>query len=152
MFLSVKYDDSKNGQAVLESYQGFCVSEDNRKDKIFKSKDPVKDFQNASDHIAKRLAKTGDHCSMSSSVDHFVSDCDGIFDWYTDVNGNEVFDWAEKVPELAEKHKAERIRRGTAVRDFLMKLGVPEETAWADTIEIFNNCSKTTFVALSKQS
>lgn len=150
MFLSVEYSGVGKIRA-LKSYKGFSVSEKDAEDKIFMSGDPVKDFQDAESYIAERMAVTGEHCGMSSSVDHFVSDCRGVFEWYTDVNGREVFDWAEKAQELAEKHKEERIKRGTAVRDFLMKLGVPEDTAWADTIEIFNNCSPTTFVALSKQ-
>jgi len=149
MFLSCEYGEGDTKEEVLQSYEGFKVSEDDN-ERTFKSDNPVKDFEDASEYIAKRIEETGASCGMSSSVDHFVTDCDGIFDWYTDTFGVERFDYAEKVPALEEKHKEERTKLSTAVWHFLQKLGVPEEVAKNDTIAIFQNCSPQTFLALSK--
>ena len=150
MFLACDYDGVGRKRA-LNSYKGFRISEKGIEDKIFSSNDPPKDFQDASNYISERIQATGCYCSMSSSVDHFVTDCRGVFEWYTDVNGNEIFDWAEKVKELRTKHQEEREKKAAAVRDFLVQLGVDEKTAWDDTVEIFRHCSAKTFLALSQQ-
>lgn len=138
------------GQKTLESYKGFKVSEDGQEDKIFMSADPPEDFRSASNYIAERIKEIGEYCSMSSDVDHFVSDCDDIFQWYTTASGAELFDWTEKAEELEAKHKEERTKHSTAVWNLLQKLGVPEDIARQDTIQMFHSCSHETFLALSK--
>ncbi len=149
LFLDCQYNDSLRKEKILSSYGGFCVSEPDCENKIFKSDDPAKDFEEASFYIAERMQATKITCSMSSSVDNFVRDCDGVFEWYTTASGVEMFDWAEKAREKAAKHKEERIFHSTNVWDLLKLLGVPEDIARNDTVALFHNCSSTTFLALS---
>jgi hypothetical protein len=148
MFLSCDYNGVGKKRA-LKSYKGFRVSEDGVEDKIFVSDDPVKDFQEARWYIAERIAETGCRCGRSSSVDNFVMDCRGVFEWYTDVNGNEVFDLAEKAKALEAEHTKERTQRCTAVWNFLQMLGVPKDIAEQDTRALFFSCSEKTLVALA---
>jgi len=150
MFISCDYNDGGSPQEILSSYKGFVVTEDDKKTTVFFSSDPVKDYAEARAYIKQRVTQTGEHVMMSSSVDHFISDCNGVFGWYIDANGIDMFDLTEKVEALEAQHKEERTKRSTAVWDLLKKLGVPTETAKDDTIAMFHHCSEATFVALSK--
>lgn len=148
MFISCDYNDNgKTPEEILKSYKGFKVSDDYDNETVFMSGNPVKDFEDATEYIAQQSPS---YCRMSSSVDNFVSDCDGIFSWYTTASGCEMFDLAEKAEELDKKHQQARENVLTNASKYLQSLGVPEHIANRDVEIIYQDCSLETFFALGK--
>lgn len=78
-FISCLYEEFAS--EPLSTYRGFRLQPDNI---VFFTGDPVKDYQDATEHASDR--ETG----LSSSVDHFVSDCDGLYKWHIDNRGRRM--------------------------------------------------------------
>lgn len=155
MFISVNYDDPDR---AFETYKGFEVSDrgNSKSKKVFCTGDPPQDFRSAVDYAFERGEELGDpHCGMSSSVDHFVTDCGGRYGWYTDEYGRELFDRAEMVEELKGKAAAEVDRRLNTVAAFLSGVGVPEDIAKRDAptiLEALYECDPETVKAIINHS
>ncbi len=79
MIIKAIYDEDSDNP--LETYEGFrCVDSYFDLDETFFSGDPVKDFVDASVYSAEK----SDFTILSSSVDQFVWDCDGVLEWTPD--------------------------------------------------------------------
>ncbi|MBS1722715.1 MAG: hypothetical protein JSS66_06870 [Armatimonadetes bacterium] len=100
-FISCDYDEGDDALATYRGYKVRVKLEDGTEEShLFMTGDPPADFRSACDYTGE-LYKLGKICysGYSSSVDHFVMDCAGYFEWYLDENEQEFFRKSEETKE-----------------------------------------------------